>query len=110
MEQINRGVVIIRPVQPLVDWVNRTMLLSTPLILEELAHDCTAILVPDLGSREAVLEYLEPFKPSLFEMELEDCNREPSNWPAERTAELFNAWFDIKVHSMVWDLVDVQVE
>jgi hypothetical protein len=26
------------------------------------------------------------------------------------TAELFDAWFDIDVHSMVWDLVAVQVE
>ena len=107
---ISRGVVIIKPKQPLVDWVNRTMPLSTPLTLEELVHDCTAILVPDLDSREAVLAYLESLKLSLFEMELENWNREPSNWPAERTTELFDAWFDIEVHSMVWDLVEAQAE
>ena len=107
---INRGVAIIKPKQPLVDWVNRTVPLSTPLTPEELEDDCTATLVPDLDSREAVLQYLEPFKPLLFEMELEDWNCEPSDWPEERTGKMFDAWFGIEVHSMVWDLVAVQVE
>jgi len=107
---INRGVAIIKPKQPLVDWVKRTVPLLTPLSPEELENDCTAILVPDLGSREAVLDYLEPVKSWLFEMELEDWSRNPSDWPEERTGELFDAWFDVEVHSMVWDLVDAQVE
>lgn len=102
---INRGVVIIKPKQPLVDWVNRTVPLDMPLTLEELKHDCTAMLVPDLTSREAVLDYLDPAKPLLFEMELKGWNRDPSGWPEERTAEMFDDWFDIEVHSMVWDLV-----
>jgi hypothetical protein len=52
-----------------------------------------------------VLDYLDPAKPLLFEMELKDWNRDPSGWPEERTAEMFDDWFDIKVHSMLWDLV-----
>ena len=53
---------------------------------------------------------MEPFKLLLFEMELGDWNRNPSDWPAERTTELFDAWFGFEVHSMVWDLAAVQVE
>jgi hypothetical protein len=106
---INRGVAIIKPKQALLDWINRTVPLPTPVTQEELKNDCTAILVPDLGSLEAVLEYLQPFKPLLFEMELEDWNRNPSDWPEERTSEVFDTWFDIEVHSMVWDLAGAQV-
>jgi hypothetical protein len=61
-----------------------------------------------LGSREAVLEHLQPLKPLLFEMELEDWSRNPSDWPEERTGEVFDVWFDIEVHSMVWNLADAQ--
>ena len=105
LELIDRDVAIIKPKQPLVDWVNCTVPLSTPVSQEELENDCTAILVPDLGSLEAVLEYLQPLKPLLFEMELEDWDLDPIDWPKERTDEVFDAWFDIEVHSMVWDLV-----
>ena len=80
---IDRCAVIIKPKQPLVDWVNRTVPLDTPLTLEELKHDCTAMLVPSLNSLEVVLEYLEPIKPLLFEMELEDWHRDPLDWPQE---------------------------
>ena len=106
MAPVNRGVAIIRPKQPLVDWVNRTVPLSTPLTLEALDQDCTAILVPDLDSRPEVLEYLESAKPLLLEMELEDWNPDPLDWPDERTDEVFDAWFDVEVHSTVWDLGD----
>jgi hypothetical protein len=58
-----------------------------------------------LNSLEVVLEYLEPIKLLLFEVELEDWHRDPLDWPQERTAEIFDDWFDIEVHSMVWDLV-----
>jgi hypothetical protein len=106
----DRSVAIIKPRQPLVDWVNRIVPLSTPLSLELVQQDCTAIVVPDLGDLEATLEYLEPVKPLLLEMELEGWDRDPSDWPEELTAELFDAWFDLEVHSFAWQLTDVPAE
>ncbi|HSJ57217.1 MAG TPA: plasmid pRiA4b ORF-3 family protein [Anaerolineae bacterium] len=109
MHPIDRGVAVIVPRQPLVDWVNRTVASDEPISLHDLEHDRTAILVPDLESLDAVLEYLEPIKPLLFEIELEGWAVDPGDWPPERTAELFDAWFDIQVHSMVWDVVALPV-
>lgn len=106
LELIERGAAVIKPKQPMVDWVNQTVSFSTPATLAELKEDCTVLLVPDLDSHQEVLDYLEPFKLSLFEMELEDWSGDPSTWPEERTAEVFDAWFDIQVHSMVWDVVE----
>jgi hypothetical protein len=102
---INRSVAIIKPGQPMVDWINRTAPVLEPVTLEALRHDCTAILVPDFDGIEEVLEFLEPFKAELFEMELGEWTRDPADWPADRTAEMFDAWFDIEVHFMVWDLL-----
>ena len=109
MNLINRGVVVIKPKEPFLDWVNRDLALSSPVTMEELRRDCTTILVPDLGSLEAALDYVEPLKPRLFGMELEAWDRDPANWPEERTSDLFDAWFALKVHSMVWDTVDTPI-
>jgi hypothetical protein len=106
MNLINRGVVVIKPKGLFLDWVNRDLTLSSPVTMEELRRDCTAILVPDLGSLEAALDYVEPLKPRLFEMELEAWDRDPTNWPKERTSARFDAWFELEVYSMVWDAVD----
>jgi hypothetical protein len=109
MNLINRGVVVIKPKEPFLDWVNRDPTLSSPVTMEALRRDCTAVLVPDLGSLEAALDYVEPLKPRLFEMELEAWDRDPANWPEERTSARFDAWFEPEVHSMVWDAVDAPV-
>ena len=66
--------------------------------------------MPDLGSQEAVLEYLWPFKSVLFEMELDGWERDRSAWPEEITGEMFDAWFAVEVHSMVWDFVVEEIE
>lgn len=104
MDLINRGVIIMHPRQPYVDWINRVAGLQAPLILEELTDDLTALLVPDLPSVEEMLEYVRPFKPSLFELELEGWDTDRSTWPKERTEALFDAWFELRAHSEVYDL------
>jgi hypothetical protein len=109
MELINRGVVVIKPKPPFQEWVNSDPTLSSPISMENLQQDCTAILVPDFFGPQDVLDYLEPLKPALFEMELEGWNLDPVTWPSERTNEVFDAWFELEVHSMVWDSVDAPI-
>jgi hypothetical protein len=110
MEEINRAVVVIKPRQPLVDWVNRTVPFDTPVTIEELAQDCTAVLIPDtIDLGEKVPAYLDRFKPALFDLELEEWNRNPADWPAERTAAAFDDWFELEVHSVVYDTVEAPV-
>lgn len=105
MKLINRGVVVIKPRQPFLDWINRDSTSSSPVSMELLEQDRTAILVPELDSIQAVLDYVEALKPMLFEMELESWNGDPATWPQDRTPELFDAWLELEVHSMVWDAV-----
>ena len=105
MNLINRNVVVIKPKEPFLDWANRNPDFSPPMTMEEAQQDCTVLLVPDLGSPEAALDYVASLKPGLLEMELEDWNRDPTTWPAERTRAQFDAWFTLEVHSMVWDTV-----
>jgi len=45
MNPINRGVVVIKPKQLFLDWINRDPTLTPPISPEELKHDCAAILI-----------------------------------------------------------------
>jgi len=109
MNLINRSVVVVQPKEPFLDWVNRDPTLSSPISMEYLRQDCMTVLVPELGSLEDALDYTETLKPRLFEMELEAWNLNLATWPKERTNELFDAWFEVEVHSMVWDAVGAPV-
>lgn len=102
---IDRGVAIVRPKQPFLDWINDSAGFAEPVTFQDLMEDCTAILVPDLDTLDETREFLEPMKPMLLELELDGWIRDRSEWPEERTGELFDAWFDIEVHSMVWDVL-----
>jgi hypothetical protein len=106
MYMVDRGIIIVQPKQPFVDWINRTVERSSPVTLQELKDDCTVFLVPEQDSIEQMLAYLQPIKPKLFEMELESWNRDRSAWPPERTEALFDVWFELHAHSAIFDLVD----
>jgi hypothetical protein len=110
MELVNRGSVVIKPRQPFVDWVNRTASPERSVSIEELSEDSTVILVPDMGGPGEVQEFLEPLKPLLFDMELEVWNLDEAAWPPARSGPDFDAWFDLEIHSLVWDSLDEPLE
>ena len=57
-----------------------------------------------------MLDYLEPLKLLLYEVEMESWRRYPDVRPAERTVEMFDTWFKLEPHSMVRDAADVPIE
>jgi hypothetical protein len=106
MYAIERDVLVIHLRQPFLDWVNRTVQHAPSVTMEELQNDCTVFLVPERDTFDETMAYVQPFKTRLFEMELESWNRDRSAWPQDRTEELFDTWFELRVHSEVWDLVE----
>jgi hypothetical protein len=47
---------------------------------------------------------LEPYSDIIFEEELNAWHRLEEDWPQERDFTLFQAWFEIEIHSLVLDL------
>ncbi len=39
-------------------------------------------------------------------MELEAWERDPMNWPTDRSYDVFREWFDVEIHSIVVDTAD----
>jgi hypothetical protein len=108
MRMINRTAVVIKPRQPFLDWINNTprLNLSLRVTMEELLEDCDTILLPDTNSLEDAQDLLEPLKPDLFAVQLNEWLRDPSAWPQDRSTAVFDQWFALEVHSMVLDLVE----
>jgi len=99
------SVIVVRPKQPFLDWINQQIHQEdpseSPVTMDCLLEDCMAVLVPQIESLDD-LEYLQPLKPLLFEMELAGWYTNKDCWPAVRTNEVFDAWFDLEPHSLVY--------
>ena len=113
MSLINRGLLIVKPKQPFLDWLNslpndnevdeanREELDESPEI-----DDYTAYLVPEFEDDEETRQVLEEFYSFIFEQELESWDQEESNWPKNRDLVTFHEWFEVQFHSMVFDLAE----
>src|SRR5947209_18551516 len=102
MRMVNRGVVVIKPRQPFLDWAN-SLPDPTPATLESLREDCIAVLVPDMNDERSVDIYMRRLYRDLFEMHLEGWYTDEALWPQKRTYKTFCEWFDVEYHSMVYD-------
>lgn len=108
MQTINRFAVIVRPLQPYADWANSAPVRGTDdmVSLEELQDDALVVLTPEKDTLEEALAWLKKYKPQIFEEELESWCTDRATWPEKRTARLFDQWFELEMHSMVYDAVD----
>lgn len=105
MKAINRYVAIIKPKQPYVDWINRLPDTEEKLTIGELQTDCTAILIPEFDQPEEARAFIDAMAESLLEEELTGWCTDETRWPKNRANEMFWKWFEIEIHSEVFDAV-----
>lgn len=103
MKVVNRGVVIVKPKQPFLEWLG-TLPDPTDIPLADLQEDCTAFLISDTHA-ENFDRWLQRNYPALFEEQLGGWWTDPARWPAKRDLRTFRKWFTVEVHSVVVDLV-----
>ena len=107
MHEVNRSVVVIKPKQPLLDWLNTLPFdqEDAPLTLENLRQDCNALLVPPVEDFADCRDFIRQHWRDIFEAELADWDQDESVWPEKRTPNLFQQWFEVEIHSVLTDLV-----
>jgi hypothetical protein len=103
---LNRGVVIVRPKQPYLDWA--AGLDDSELVPDPNAEQ-TVYLIPSYGDDEEAWEILERVHPTIFENELYGWHTDEAAWPKDRDVAMFKAWFEIELHSVVEDLCDYEI-
>lgn len=110
---INRSVVILRPKQPVLDWIRAVdPNHPTETDLTELQKDCDAFLIPDesIMDHEDAVRFIEKRWRQLFDHMLEEWILDESLWPNPRTLKLFRQWFEPIFCPMAWDLVGTPLE
>jgi hypothetical protein len=104
---LNRGVLIVRPKQPYIDWAAQ---LDDSGVVPDPEGEKTVYLIPEFESEEEAWEILEDVYAEVFERELDEWHTDESAWPQNRTFEVFKEWFDIELHSVVEDLCAYEIE
>jgi hypothetical protein len=105
MSIVNRCVITVKAKKPFFAWLE--CLPNPPKVtLAEVNEDATAYLVPSYrfdDEREGILKYCFD---AIFREQLMAWWQNEAQWPPDRDLRLFNEWFDIELHSTVFDLLD----
>lgn len=104
MKLINRCVLILKPTEKMLDWINSVGEGSDKMTLEEAQDMTNAYLLPDFEDDEEQSSYIRSRAKKLFEHELESWCIDPGKWPFTRNHKAFMEWFQVEVSHMVFDL------
>jgi hypothetical protein len=113
IERLERYVLLVTPLQPLVDWVRGIEVRDgledggPRFSLEEAeAYHRAAYLVPLAADAHAVEAWVEENFDLVFEQELHGYESDRRRWPRKRTLDRFLQWFDLELLDAPIDLVD----
>lgn len=98
---LNRGVLIVRPKQPYLDWA---VALDDSGLVPDPSDERTIYLIPGFEDDEQAWEILEDVYAEVFERELDGWHTDDAAWPKNRDFAMFQEWFEIEFHSVVEDL------
>lgn len=102
MRFVNRGMILVFPREPYVEWAND---------VSEEGHEFdpshampTAYLIPEFETLEEVDAFVRDHYGAIFEEELAAWRPEPEDWPDDRGLDEFWEWFGVDFTAHVADL------
>ncbi len=105
---INRNALMLRYNDPAVRWINEAD--PTPdgdeITAADVNEERTVYLIDNCVGEDArsLERWLRKNYDELFERELDGWYTDPNLWPQDRSLELFRAWFDVELHTVLIDL------
>lgn len=107
MYLISRCVVVVRPKEKFLSWLNQVPDDDTfELTLSQIRSDCTSFLVEEYDEPEEVVRWVDEHYQRIFEMELGSWYEHREWWPKDRSLKTFWEWFDVEIHTTVIDTVN----
>jgi hypothetical protein len=107
---INRAALLFKYKAPAVAWINEAAPYhgSTAITAEDVNSDRTVYLISDevADTPDSLERWIKANFKVLFESELEGWYTDPALWPKNRTFALFNKWFEIECHTVLFDTFD----
>ena len=107
---VNRGVIVVKPRKPYVDWANTCDDYPTKTTLDDPHRECTAYLLPGWYDDIELEQLIRKHSRFIFENELAGWSTDESTWPKRRGYKTFREWFEIEHHSVVLELGDGMIE
>ncbi len=103
---INRYVLLVRPSEELVRWVN-AVFSDDPIVYEEkMLHDNTSVyLIPEMDSIEDAEDWLKENCLEFLESILEEWCSDTDEWPEKLDWEAFQSLVDYSFQSNIIDVV-----
>jgi hypothetical protein len=93
---INRSAIIIKPLQPFIDWCCTVY----PEDLDDIKETRTYLISEDI---EDIDSWLVKKFDKLFTFELESWHKNKKEWPQKRNYKMFKEWFQIDISTMIYD-------
>jgi len=103
MHEINRGLLLVFPKRPFVDWLNSVDPEGSRVTLDDLWREPEAILVEEFESDEEAERLLQRLYGEVFDHMLMEWHTNVAGWPATRDHRTFREWFEVRSLSMVFD-------
>jgi hypothetical protein len=110
MAMVNRSAILLIPKQPYADWANAIDHDGPRFEISEANDELTVYLGPELDPPEAIDAWVNKNFALFFENWLHGWCTDPVTWPKKRTAKMFRAWFDVRIHTVVEDTLDAPLE
>jgi hypothetical protein len=107
-ENVRRCAIVVSGKKPFFDW-----LLQQDPMDQDLPEDLKegeVYLIPDFEEKGQVERWLGKYFDEIFSEQLFGWYTDESCWPNNRTLGMFREWFDVSIHTMVWDMVDGVIE
>jgi hypothetical protein len=106
MKLVNRAVLVLKPTEKMLAWINAVGEESDSVTMEEAQDMTNAYLLPEIEDDEEQARYIRFRARKLFEHELESWCTDPGKWPSDRKYKTFLDWFRVEVSEMVFDLAE----
>jgi hypothetical protein len=105
---VNRAAVVLRPKQAFVDWLHGCPDPPTFITLEDLLErgENSVYLIPDIEDLSETDKVIKKMAPAILEAELEGWYTNEDAWPKKLDYNTLHQLFEVKVPSMVIDILD----
>ena len=103
MREVNRSAMIVTMKQPFLDWLSSVDAKDRRLGLDDLNREPVICLIAECESDDEFQEWLKRNYRAVFEEHLDSWWTDQLLWPKVRTFNVFQEWFDCRLHSVVLD-------
>jgi len=109
-DTINRTAIMVIPQQPFYDWLNSIEPGTGDDEMANKEKDHTIYLLPDFEDPSQLDTYIKEMSKTIFKNELTAWYTDKSLWPKNLTWDMFTAWFEIRISTVIYDTVDEEIE